>query len=165
MNLLLRELASKDEPLQLRGELDMTSVVSDRHDIRTKHNSDVQLLAKAETDTITVTGSLAVNLEFDCAKCLKAFEERLVLPVCETFTQQTRVAQKNEDIHLVTEDRVDITPYLHELLIVNLPLAPVCQENCKGLCPRCGNDRNISNCECIEEELDPRLAKLKKFLT
>jgi len=40
----------------------------------------------------------------------------------------------------------------------------LCDEDCKGLCPKCGQDLNQGQCGCVTKEIDPRLAVLQKFL-
>jgi uncharacterized protein len=44
--------------------------------------------------------------------------------------------------------------------VLAVPFAPLCREDCKGLCPQCGIDRNTGTCSC-EPPIDPRLAALK----
>ena len=56
-----------------------------------------------------------------------------------------------------------MTPYIREAVLLELPYAPVCREDCKGLCPVCGVDRNRESCSCNTERIDPRLAVLKEL--
>jgi len=45
-------------------------------------------------------------------------------------------------------------------VLLTLPTRTLCQEDCKGLCPYCGNNRNLASCECTEKPVDPRMAVL-----
>lgn len=67
-----------------------------------------------------------------------------------------------EDLDLFPYDgeRVDLEPLLREQFVLSIPYAPLCREDCKGLCPQCGVDRNLESCAC-EKPIDPRLAALK----
>ena len=59
---------------------------------------------------------------------------------------------------------IDMSPYIWETLILNLPERVLCGEDCLGLCPVCGANRNTNDCGCAEDETDPRLDVLKDFL-
>ena len=55
---------------------------------------------------------------------------------------------------------IDLEPLVREQVLLALPMSAVCREDCKGLCPQCGIDRNSGTCSC-EKPIDPRLAALK----
>ncbi|HEY5923328.1 MAG TPA: DUF177 domain-containing protein [Kofleriaceae bacterium] len=57
-------------------------------------------------------------------------------------------------------EKIDLEPLFREQFVLAVPYAPLCTEDCKGLCPQCGIDRNTSTCSC-EKPIDPRLAALK----
>ena len=56
---------------------------------------------------------------------------------------------------------VNLEPVLRETLILSLPMAALCQPECKGLCPVCGGNRNERDCGCDVKVVDPRLAALQ----
>lgn len=58
---------------------------------------------------------------------------------------------------------IDLDPIVREQLILALPLTAVCREDCKGLCPQCGINRNDAKCDCVTKPVDPRLAPLKNI--
>lgn len=159
----LRELATKEAPADFQASLDLSELVSDRSDIRLERPVQAQVTAQADSGLVTVDGRLVADLHFVCSKCLKQYEEQVTYPVHELFTQQAEVAERDEEIHLNYEERVDLTPYLSDTFVVHLPYAPACDAACKGLCPVCGADRNTSECTCAQEKVDPRLAGLKDF--
>jgi uncharacterized protein len=67
-----------------------------------------------------------------------------------------------EDLDLFPFDgeSIDLEPLFREQFVLAIPFAPLCREDCKGLCPQCGIDRNTGTCTC-EKPVDPRLAALK----
>jgi uncharacterized protein len=69
---------------------------------------------------------------------------------------------REEDIDTFPFDgeRIDLEPMLREQFVLAVPFAPLCKEDCKGLCLQCGIDRNTGTCSC-EAPIDPRLAPLK----
>ncbi|GHV54193.1 hypothetical protein FACS1894216_13720 [Synergistales bacterium] len=62
------------------------------------------------------------------------------------------------------ESEIEMTPYIWEALLLNLPERALCSENCKGLCHICGYDKNIGDCGCKEDNPDPRLAVLRDLM-
>ena len=65
----------------------------------------------------------------------------------------------DEEAYLVENDFVDLAPLAHNAILLDLPLAPLCREDCQGLCPYCGIDRNEATCEC-QAPVDSRWATL-----
>lgn len=57
-------------------------------------------------------------------------------------------------------EEIDVTPLVHEQMILGLPTRPLCAESCRGLCPRCGANLNADDCGCPAAQPDPRLAIL-----
>jgi len=163
VNVNLRELAQRGSPVELRGRLSAEASATGREDIRIVGGIDASLTARSESDTAIVDGTLSAELEFVCSKCLRTSKEKAEVPVTEMFTLQRGIAERDDDIHFVEEEVVDLSPYLREAFVVQLPMAAVCGEACKGLCPVCGKDRNAEACGCVQERLDPRFAGLKDF--
>ena len=60
-------------------------------------------------------------------------------------------------------DFIDLTPIICEQIILQIPIKPLCSEECKGLCPHCGINMNVASCSCHLEFVDPRLAVLKNI--
>ncbi|MFP2910354.1 YceD family protein [Pyxidicoccus sp. 3LFB2] len=58
---------------------------------------------------------------------------------------------------------IDLDPIVREQLLLALPMGTVCREDCKGLCPQCGINRNEAKCTCETKPVDPRLAPLKNI--
>ena len=70
------------------------------------------------------------------------------------------VAEEDLDLFPYDGESVDLEPLFREQFVLAVPFAPLCREDCKGLCPQCGIDRNTGTCSC-EPPIDPRLAALK----
>jgi uncharacterized protein len=65
----------------------------------------------------------------------------------------------DEEAYLIESDLVDLAPLVHDAILLDLPLAPLCRPDCAGLCPYCGIDRNEATCACTAPR-DPRWATL-----
>lgn len=105
-------------------------------------------------DEYLVMGHLRTRSRVICDRCLELFEYPLEVPFEELFPKE----------EMENENELDITDSLYEHLILELPLKMICEEHCKGLCPRCGQNLNLAECGCDRLVVDPRLVKLKEFL-
>ncbi len=70
------------------------------------------------------------------------------------------VTEGDLDVFPFDGDKIDLEPLFREQFVLAIPFAPLCREDCKGLCPQCGTDLNSGTCAC-EKPIDPRLAALK----
>jgi uncharacterized protein len=77
-----------------------------------------------------------------------------------TAEDGAEVAEGDLDLFPFDGDKIDLEPLMREQFVLAIPYAPLCKEDCKGLCPQCGIDRNTASCTC-EKPIDPRLAALK----
>ena len=120
---------------------------------------------------VTVAGEVTAELQLECDRCLKA----LLIPVSNVFRVEyvtTDVYQAGQNAELLDEDLslsvfdgevFDIDELAREQLLLSLPAQVLCREDCKGLCPVCGGDRNATVCTCQQVEIDPRWAGLKEI--
>jgi uncharacterized protein len=103
-------------------------------------------------------GVLAATGRAECGRCLAEFDLTWDVPVDITVLRDVD-SDEGEGDSLVIRQRtgeVDLTEALRELAALAVPQAPVCREDCRGLCPTCGIDRNTGTCTCADEEVDPR---------
>jgi uncharacterized protein len=67
------------------------------------------------------------------------------------------------DVTYLEEGRINTDHLLRENVLLGLPVQPVCREDCRGLCSRCGANLNLGSCGCQEPHLDPRFTILRKL--
>ena len=89
--------------------------------------------------------------------------EKLNAQVVEKFYPAGAENIEN-DAFIYESDLLDITEPVRESLLLAVPLQALCREDCRGLCPVCGADRNEGDCGCDTTSVDPRLAALKQFI-
>lgn len=120
---------------------------------------------------IDVEGQISTKAEIDCTRCLQSFEKDFEIPfkasfiAPEHFTAE-KEAELNEsdlDVSVYEDNKIDLTELVREQIILNLPEQIFCREECKGLCAKCGENRNLIDCKCEEKEIDPRWAALKNL--
>jgi uncharacterized protein len=109
------------------------------------------------SDGITVDGELRATWEATCRRCLGAATGPLRAEVHELYQRHPI----DEDAFTLEGDQLDLRPMVRELVLVELPLAPLCREDCQGLCPVCGADRNVTACGHENGPPDPRWAALE----
>jgi uncharacterized protein len=121
---------------------------------------------------IIVKGQIGALVQVECDRCLRFVE----VPVetrfsLEYVTPQTYEANpaaelKEDEMGLSVFDgeALDIDDLVGEQIMLSLPSRVLCKENCKGLCPVCGEDRNLADCACESTEIDPRWRALKELV-
>jgi uncharacterized protein len=110
------------------------------------------------------SGELTAKTIGECARCAEDFEFRLVVPFAAVFVPRVQALAEDDDdvdFYVYDGDEIDLTPLLQESILLALPTLPLCQEGCRGLCPHCGSNRNVTSCHCEERHGDPRLAVLR----
>lgn len=167
MLIQFRKLTTSDQPLQFHQTVDVSPAIKGRKEIVAVTPLEVDLKATPSvTGAVDVRGRLKGQLEYTCSRCLKPVTEQLDIPFHEVFQPVENpddVQGEDDDITYVKGESVDLAHYVEEAFVLYLPLAPVCSEDCKGLCPSCGKDLNEGSCDCNTEVIDPRLAGLKDF--
>lgn len=118
---------------------------------------------------VDIKGNIDYKAEIDCTRCLNpvsreasiAFDINYVSP--EHFASATEHEIHGDDLEtdVLEDDRIDVREIVREQILLDLPEQMFCSEDCKGICPKCGADRNLINCDCDEKEIDPRWAALK----
>jgi DUF177 domain-containing protein len=121
---------------------------------------------------VRIVGHASTTLEMACSRCLDGYEvpvdarfDLLYLPAVESPGEE-EVEVRDEDINTAfyRDGSIDLAELLHEQLYLMLPMKPLCRENCQGLCPLCGVNRNVTTCSCEARWEDPRFAGLKALL-
>ena len=106
-------------------------------------------------DRISVRGKLEATAHMECVRCLKDFEWGVHSPF-ETFAERAGTGLRLDEEELERDDymkfhdgrRLDLREEVREALLLEIPMAPRCREDCAGLCRRCGADLNEGPCSC-----------------
>jgi uncharacterized protein len=102
-------------------------------------------------------GQVEVPWHGVCRRCSAPVLGFSSVAVNERFIDQR--GPGDEETYLIEHDFVDLAPLAHDAILLDLPLAPLCRSDCRGLCLYCGIDRNEATCEC-QAPIDPRWATL-----
>lgn len=112
--------------------------------------------------------SVSGVIRVECSRCIERFEMPLETGFSVVlYRGEAPRGVDDDDLVLLAEadeSGYDIFPRVRETVILELPIRFLCDEDCKGLCPRCGANLNEGSCDCGPAEGDPRWAELKKLL-
>lgn len=124
------------------------------------------MLVVPQDDGFLVSGSFSGSVRLACDRCVEEFE----LPVSGGFDSFEEPAAQEGDLEEETRVRLaagapefDAGGFLWEQFLLALPEKPLCAEACRGLCPKCGVNRNQGSCACVQDAGDPRLAVLRNL--
>jgi uncharacterized protein len=140
-------------------------------DERVRASSAIEFTGNARRSNrnVVIDGTVSGQVEVDCDRCLKKVE----LPIATSFNVEFDPQPEgvtgghelqNEDLNIsfYRGDAIDLDQLVAEQLLLAVPARVLCTEECKGLCPICGADKNlIQDCGCERDEVDPRWAALK----
>jgi DUF177 domain-containing protein len=133
--------------------------------------ADLSLDVRKDATKVRLVGTLRAELECDCSRCLDPLRipvdarfDLLFLPEGEAEAGgEHEVGEGDTGVSLYRNDEIDLNEVMREQFYLALPMKPLCREDCKGLCPVCGVNRNQEMCQCQHAWEDPRLAPLRNL--
>jgi len=118
---------------------------------------------KSDGRRLTLDVKYTSTWRYLCSRCL---EETDYVVAGEIKRSIVKDGNDGDDGIVVVESTViDLYDVIYNDIVLNLPGQVICDDECKGLCPDCGINLNSGDCKCSQEEIDPRLAKLKNLFT
>lgn len=117
----------------------------------------VALMATSTLDGVVVQGSVTVPWRSSCRRCLVDVDGAAEIAIDEVYQEG---AVDDADAFPLEGDQVDLVPAVREAVLIELPADVLCRDECAGICPVCGIDRNESSCECDTSVHDDRWAAL-----
>lgn len=103
---------------------------------------------------LVLSGKVSASIRTDCSRCLESFVFPLDADIEGFFTTQDKAADLPEDQEWepVHDETIDLLPSLVSAITIELPIAPVHDPQCRGICPECGCDLNASTCSCESQD-------------
>jgi uncharacterized protein len=128
---------------------------------RVPEGSAVRLDLRLESlnEGIVAAGTATAPWEGTCRRCLRSVHAVLEASVMEVFEAEPTEGETQPLLGV----EIDVEPVAREAVLLGLPLAPLCREDCAGLCSTCGADRNEAACGCAPEVVDLRWAALDEL--
>jgi len=131
----------------------------------------LEITAEKEYDHIRVHGRVGTRARFACSRCLNSFETDIVSDFTVFYSKATEIAME-EEVALTGEDlvsapyegdEIDFTREIEEQIVLDIPMKPLCREDCRGLCALCGADLNAEDCGCNRAGTGFPFSALKDF--
>ena len=152
------------EGMEIRREipLEMTCYENGTESFAVVSKSPVCLTVRNEgTDKARLRGEVCVTFLAACDRCLVDvpvaldlhFERRLVSPGVED--------EEEDDLSFMDGFHLDVETLVHNEILMNWPMKILCKEDCQGICPVCGQNRNLGDCGCDTFVPDPRMAVIQ----
>jgi uncharacterized protein len=118
-----------------------------------------------------LTGTVRTTLELPCSRCLEpfrspvdaSFDLRYQPHALNTGSDEREIEEDDLSTAFYENDEIDLGQLMREQFYLSVPMKPLCQDDCRGLCPVCGTNLNRGTCECKRDWVDPRLAVLKNL--
>jgi len=120
---------------------------------------------------VFVNGHIDARAQVECDRCLQPVEA----PVTADFALEyipgseyasSEVAELTEaemSVSVFDGQAIDVDEIVKEQILLAVPTRMLCREECKGICPECGIDKNKGECQCVTDDIDPRWAALKNL--
>jgi uncharacterized protein len=148
-------------------------IVLDEEHVRLTESPEITGRVETSGREVHLLGKINARAEVDCARCLKTIsvpvnaEFDVAYVPAEDYASSTAAELQEEDLSLSVFDgeTIDLDELVREQLLLALPARALCGDDCKGLCPKCGVNRNADSCDCASAEIDPRWAGLLKAVT
>jgi uncharacterized protein len=132
---------------------------------------EVSLRVEREHVDVLVSGEILATVPQLCGRCLEPFPANIragvgvrLIPRPAT-ADNVELASDDLDVDFYQNDELDLSALVEAETTLALPMKPLCRDDCRGLCPVCGGNRNAVACACSERAPDPRLAVLKDLAT
>jgi uncharacterized protein len=161
-------------PQTYLGRFDIPAAEVDREDVNGA--GSIELEARVEQGSSEgeyfAEGTSKVQIDLNCSRCVEPY------PFANTSSFHVRFrprpagsGEENEEIQIAAEEELDVEFYsdrkipLRDLALeqvqLSIPMKPLCDEKCLGLCPKCGANRSSERCQCDEAVTDARLGALR----
>ncbi len=127
--------------------------------------------ASGEPGRIDISANFETQLEAGCVRCLELVTLPLIVEFRAVYVEPSLFAAASEHevsvddlaVDVLEDEAVDLRNVIHEQILLNLPEQLFCKDDCRGLCEKCGANRNLIDCKCIDDDIDPRWAALKNL--
>jgi len=124
------------------------------------HDVKVDVVVDKTPRQVYLKSDIRTAGRFTCDRCIESFERPLDahFSMFYIFDELDRGNHIDDEITVLSPDTVsiDVAEEVRQVITISVPLKLLCKEECKGLCPRCGKNRNIEQCDCRDDEVDSR---------
>jgi uncharacterized protein len=144
-------------------------------DVQVKQRTPLHVEGQAELlnntlGEVRIRGRLSVGLELQCDRCLEPVQypidgpfDLFYRPVPEEVPHELAIDAGESEIAFYEGNGMQLADVMREHILLSLPMHQVCREECAGICPQCGQNRNSGTCTCTTPHVDDRWAALREW--
>ncbi|HET7725034.1 MAG TPA: DUF177 domain-containing protein [Propionibacteriaceae bacterium] len=122
---------------------------------------DLDLRLEAVGEGVLVTGTAEVALTGECTRCLRPISDSMEIDIQELFYYPGN--EPDDEAARIEGETINLEPVLRDAVVLDLPFAPLCTEDCRGICPVCGADLNDDPDHRHDDDVDPRWGSLQQW--
>lgn len=165
----IKELRERNGPLLIVKDFSEVELRIDNSISALHYPAHSEVKVSLCGDRVCVEGKLGADVVLTCSRCLKPFARKIQKsfeleyqpdPVVETEGEDLGLTYTDLEVGFYRDDRLDVRAVISEQIVLDIPMKPVCEKTCKGLCEQCGTDLNASPCNCRRRSIDPRFEAL-----
>jgi uncharacterized protein len=130
----------------------------------------VRLRVSRRGTDVVVVGELTAAVPLVCSRCLEEFQVEVhpavdarYVPRPTMWGDEVELEAEDLDVDFYDNDQLDLATLIETETSLALPMKPLCRPDCRGLCPVCGGNRNLTPCACDSRPPDPRLTALRDW--
>jgi uncharacterized protein len=123
----------------------------------------LDLRLESVVEGVLVSGTVSAPVAAECARCLTPVSDTVTVELTELFAYPESVTEQTteeDEVHHLVGDLLDLEPVLRDALVLDLPLSPLCRDDCRGLCAGCGERLDDLPDDHTHTTTDPRWAAL-----
>lgn len=167
----LRELRLHDEPLEVDASFTNSDLTLDSKLLHLESPVGSHVVVSLRGECVRVAGHLRCRLRMNCCRCSKPVFQSVDKDFLVDYWpdpasqdgEELRLNYDDLDVGFYHGDEFDLSAVISEQVVLEVPMKPVCRENCKGLCDQCGADLELEPCSCDRARVDPRMAALAEY--
>lgn len=166
---------SDGETRDLNFTLDIDGIESQNEGLTFISPVDVGGRLYSIQEKLFISLNIKTDIEVNCGRCLEKYTHPFISNINAEFIHEDLAGDYDGELDLDTDiiyyhdNIINLEELIRENIIMNIPMKLLCEESCRGLCLSCGIKLEDHSCTCDtnqyeDEQIDPRLAKLKKLL-
>lgn len=134
------------------------------------HKVDSYVSAKKIGETVSLEVGVETTVDLECCRCLETFTfpvkarfKYTFIPIDERIEEELELTSEDLSSGYYKDDVIELDLLIFEQIALQIPIKPLCNDSCKGLCPYCGVNLNKADCKCQTKEIDIRFAALENY--
>jgi len=154
-----------DYQIELDDTFEINEIKTEGNDIKFNRPVEVNGGIFNTDDGIYLQAKVSFEYTTSCARCLKNITKNEVAMLDYKIVYENDQESLTEDELILEKGNIlNLKEPIISSILLSLPMKTICDDECKGICPQCGKDLNKGDCNCEDDNIDPRLAKLKRLM-